>query len=191
MNVFKIAGMVSFFSVSCCLYTMDNYQCPLSEIEKQLVLREITTRGKDFVLEQISKEQPQQGALYDEERDLFCTNIPIILEIKTVLLEEDVSKNVLAKTIFEKIKDIEKDLGYLPELKLVQKNGCMEGIKPTNWLGSSTRYCHMKALTRQEFLETKGMPNELRFQKGRPGVEVHSRFVEKEPLLEIVKNYKS
>ncbi len=162
MNVFKMVKIMSILAVCHMLHSMERNQNGLSEIEKQLVLREVAKRGKDAVEKEILQELDDIKMRYDEEDDQVRFRISPKLEIKETFSQNQVATDPFVKIVFERITKIEKESGYFPD-------------NDTNFLGSNTRYYWVK---KDKKKQESGV------------VEVKSYFKQREPLLEIIKNNK-
>ncbi len=173
MNVFRVMGIISILMLSNLLQSMENYQSPLNEIEKQLLKREVAHHSAQWALDKIdkkSKKKPQEG--YSKERDLYYTKRPTLFKIKAIFFQNQADIDPLTNLIFEKITEIEKKAGYSPEPKIAKKQDIKAG-RPTNFLGNSTRYYWV---------------NEGKKKQLPSAVKVKSHFIEREPLLEVIQN---
>lgn len=162
MNVFKIVKIMSILAISHMLHSMERNHNGLSEIEKQLVLREVAKRGKDAVEKEILQERADIKIRYEAENDEFRFRISPTLEIKETFSQNQVKTDPFVKIVFERITEIEKKSGYFPD-------------NDTNFLGRDTRYYWVKK-------DKKKQESDV--------VEVTSYFKQREPLLEIIKNNK-
>ncbi len=142
---------------------MEQKQSRLSEIEKQLVLREVAKRGKDVVESEVLKPRDDQ-MYYDKKNWQVCFTRPPKLSIKETFSQSQMGTDSLAKTIFDRIHEIEKESGYFPDPEVAN---C------TNYLGTDTRYYWVKEDKEKQMCGV---------------VEVKSNFVDRESLLEIIKN---
>ena len=124
-------------------------------------MRATAKRGKESMVKKICKERPlDKHPRYDKEHDLYCTKVPI-------------ETDFLTKIIFDKIKEIEKESGYCPELKVAKKEG-RPLARPSNWLGNITRYYWVKEDPENQMAGV---------------VKVKSNFCNKERLLAVVQSY--
>lgn len=113
---------------SCSLQAM--FFKPLSEIEKNLVKREIKKRDPESIRNEINNAKKPKYGLKQEAA----------LAINETFHKNNATTDPLTKNIFETIETIEKQSGYTPEFFVIPGENSFFTIDPTNWLGSSTRY---------------------------------------------------
>lgn len=144
MKVFKLCLMTVFLTSYIC--AMEKY-LQLSDVEKQLIVKNVKKRGKDKVLAEIHIEAKEQTSLvYDEPSGLvfFKKNRASFrncmgFQIDEKFYQKDVNNDPLTKQIFDIVELSEKDKSFRPEVAWEAE--CEEF---NNVLGTRTKYWWFK-----------------------------------------------
>ncbi len=112
---------------------------PLSQVEKEIFLREIGRVGTVSIAKQLA--QVKSPEYFEEEQSCgYRTYTCLLLELEIHLADTEIDP--LAKLIFEAIIKNEEKRGYIPEQIIKDNGSCV--ILANNKLGWYTQYWHKK-----------------------------------------------
>jgi hypothetical protein len=107
-----------------------------SSLVKDLVLLDISRRGKPAVLRDIMNARDPRYIDYD--RCMY--EVPVVLRIDAMFHKKDSATDQLTKNIFESIEEREARSGYIPGHIEKRTKNAFYVTMPTNSLGNGIRY---------------------------------------------------